>query len=1004
MALGLACATAPVARADAPAETVIPAAPRVTPRGDTLVFGGPGGFLHKQEGQSGYVWTKYAGGPDTPMPVSTLLNPQAAGAAGSGSDVVTTSSSVGTVLNDMDAGTETTIRPPGGQTYMGTFGSHLLMEVPGSTSGTAAALHILSEVGGQLTDTTATGWPTGATPLSAVLAGDATSAVVSYSDSTGTRLALLDLTSGQVTPIFGEAVPGDASVLLSDDYIAWYSAEDTTTVHLMSRSDLTAPETAVQVPAGTTGEPVQSFGIAGGWLLIAHGASATDDLGGSLDAMPLSGGTPSTLLGHVPPDSVRTGSDSALVVGGSSATDWSARRVAASSDGTLTVASVDSDPAVPSPLDGLAMAGGELFTTERDSTSAETVFTRSIQLGATPSYGDHTRFAVPDVRSDCDTAADCVPPMATGTGEISQLWKGANSDGDSVTVQQDQTLFFVQPGATGGTLVDSNGRYVVYDGGSTGKQYISDVVSGDAQDGYVLFTRPITGAALSGATLWAANSTAGSISSIDIPTQKTTRTISTGASCVPSELQAAGRWVYWSCGTSGPAGVYDLATGEEIPVPSSGPAQLGDGYLVEHDMNRGELELTDFHTDTAVTSDLAALPAGPLTDDRRVTWAVDKYGGGIAYTDAQNDIHIVDPHIPTTPLSVTDVDTAPAEHAGTGTWTGQWQLSEPAASATVTIGDAAGHVLRTMNTSETGVSVAVSWNGLTDSGAKPADGPSTWTLAVTASDGTKAVSSGSLWLYGGVEDYREYSGWGQGSLVTLTSTGWLTAHTTGSDDGTFDADETSGGWPSGTTAVPFGDTDGDGCNELLVRTPSGELREYHRECGQWPSPTSSYTSLGTGWNQYKWLSSPGDLTGDGRPDLLAWNASDGDLYVIPSTAQGTLGTPQLVRTGLSYTRLISVGDVTGDGVGDLLAYDHEGSLWLMAGDGHGDFQARKLIFGNWGQYYNAMIGVGDITGDGKPDLVERDSSGTVWVNPGLGNGSFGGRTEAATSFNYTGVF
>lgn len=46
--------------------------------------------------------------------------------------------------------------------------------------------------------------------------------------------------------------------------------------------------------------------------------------------------------------------------------------------------------------------------------------------------------------------------------------------------------------------------------------------------------------------------------------------------------------------------------------------------------------------------------------------------------------------------------------------------------------------------------------------------------------------------------------------------------------------------------------------------------------------------IAAGWNQYKWLSSPGDLAGDGRPDLVAWNASNGNLYVIPSTAEGTV--------------------------------------------------------------------------------------------------------------------
>ncbi|MFJ5035682.1 hypothetical protein ACIQB5_48595 [Streptomyces sp. NPDC088560] len=133
----------------------------------------------------------------------------------------------------------------------------------------------------------------------------------------------------------------------------------------------------------------------------------------------------------------------------------------------------------------------------------------------------------------------------------------------------------------------------------------------------------------------------------DLTTRRTVQTVPTDAPCVPSELQAAAQhWVYWSCGPSGPAGVHDLATGKDVPVPASGPAQLGDGFVVEHDTATGKLTLTDVHTDTATTTDLADLPAGPVTDDRRVTWTIDKYQGTIAYLDSGKNVHLVDPHIP----------------------------------------------------------------------------------------------------------------------------------------------------------------------------------------------------------------------------------------------------------------------------------------------------------------------------------------------------------------------
>lgn len=159
--------------------------------------------------------------------------------------------------------------------------------------------------------------------------------------------------------------------------------------------------------------------------------------------------------------------------------------------------------------------------------------------------------------SNCDAAATCDPPIGAGDGRISQLWTGsaAGSGGDKVTIQHGSSAYLVVPGATGGSLVDSDGRYVVYDGGSPYKQYIG---SPDApNNARVLYSRPVSAAALSGSTLWTAGTTAGCLSQTDLTTRKTVQTVATGAPCVPSELQAAaGRWVYWSCGSSGPAGVW----------------------------------------------------------------------------------------------------------------------------------------------------------------------------------------------------------------------------------------------------------------------------------------------------------------------------------------------------------------------------------------------------------------------------------------------------------------
>jgi hypothetical protein len=660
------CATglgyAPAAHADtsAPTETVIPDAESSTPRGDLVVFAGTGGFLHHQQGQSHYVWTKYSGG-DTPVSGMPHLN---IGSAGAGGDVVATTSSTGSIqLQDMDSGTTTLVTPPAGDVYFGTFGSHVLTYTR-ATNASVGTLHILGSSNGQQTQISASGWPTGATVFTGASAGTADTVLVRYLVGSSTGLALVDLTSGQVTPVFS-ALPTAFGVVLTDRYVGWYSMGGAQTVlHLRDRSDLGAAETTVDVPAPALPSGAQAavyrLAIAGDSLLVVHTVTyqgtppASAALGPALYRMPLSGGPLTTLLDHVSPSSLHQAPDGALVVGGTSVDDWAARRLAAAPDGTLSSTSVSTDPPVLATVNSIALAKGHLDTVESFDPGIQEIYGRTVQWGGAPSYGARTDIAPTATTIDCSTVATCTPPIATEDGHIAQVAPNAPGGGPEVTLRNGSVTDLTMtpntfssaagPTGTGGTLADADDHWAVYDG-TNGLQYIGTNLVPNMAGG-VYMARQTTAEALDGSYLWAAGSTPGALNLIDLYHVQTQQTIRTGANCVPTELQsAASRWIYWSCGTSGPAGVWDLATHQDIPVPS-GLAQLGDGYVVTHDTTLGKLVLTDVHTGTPVTTDLANLPAGAVPDDRRAGWAVDKYGGGIAYLDAQNNIHLIDPHIP----------------------------------------------------------------------------------------------------------------------------------------------------------------------------------------------------------------------------------------------------------------------------------------------------------------------------------------------------------------------
>ena len=64
----------------------------------------------------------------------------------------------------------------------------------------------------------------------------------------------------------------------------------------------------------------------------------------------------------------------------------------------------------------------------------------------------------------------------------------------------------------------------------------------------------------------------------------------------------------------------------------------------------------------------------------------------------------------------------------------------------------------------------------------------------------------------------------------------------------------------------------------------------------------------------------------------------------------------------------------------------------------GKYPHSTQVFTNWGGTYNVVVGIGDITDDGRPDLVSRDTSGNVWRNNGDGKGSFGSRAQIATGW------
>lgn len=196
-----------------------------------------------------------------------------------------------------------------------------------------------------------------------------------------------------------------------------------------------------------------------------------------------------------------------------------------------------------------------------------------------------------------------------------------------------------------------------------------------------------------------------------------------------------------------------------------------------------------------------------------------------------------------------------------------------------------------------------------------------------------------------------------------------------------------------------GDLTNDGRPDLVAVQNEGNLRLYS---GYGDGLVAvPYRQIGTGGWTNALVTHRGDWTGDGREDLVV---RIGDkLWVYPNTGSGGLGTRIAMGgrpTGwTSTTAVLSAGDLNGDGTLDLVTRDGSG-LWLYPGDPAATAPALstaapvQLSSADWSGL--DVLAPGDVDDDGDMDLWARDrATGTLWLYPNSGAGALGSRTAVA---------
>jgi hypothetical protein len=183
-----------------------------------------------------------------------------------------------------------------------------------------------------------------------------------------------------------------------------------------------------------------------------------------------------------------------------------------------------------------------------------------------------------------------------------------------------------------------------------------------------------------------------------------------------------------------------------------------------------------------------------------------------------------------------------------------------------------------------------------------------------------------------------------------------------------------------------------------------------------------------------------DVNGDGQPDLLVANlcvdsncATNGTVSVLLGNGDGTFQTAVTYGSGGYNAVSIVVADVNGDGNPDLLVANNcvtssncgsiingvpssNGAVGVLLGNGDGTFQTAATY--NSGGLIAYSVAVGDVNGDGKPDLLLANlcpvdscypqTDGAVGVLLGNGDGTFkaavnydsGGRSPSRPGGNF----
>ena len=221
----------------------------------------------------------------------------------------------------------------------------------------------------------------------------------------------------------------------------------------------------------------------------------------------------------------------------------------------------------------------------------------------------------------------------------------------------------------------------------------------------------------------------------------------------------------------------------------------------------------------------------------------------------------------------------------------------------------------------------------------------------------------------------------------------------GNGDGTFQAPTAvalSG--PAGSDVV-FADLNGDGFLDIADNDfNTNQVTVYLATSASAYAPGAAYATSDGNYNACSLTA--GDLSGDGKPELVTANCSDSgnDVTVYVNNGDGTFATGVYYDGAMSggtnsgaasvYTEGVTIADVNGDGKADLIASnDDSGDITVLLGNGDGTVNIPTVGYAVGGYPRTDAI-VGDFNGDGLADIIVPDDEFSLVYLKGYGDGTF----------------